>query len=441
MKLKFRKMGINGEGIGYIDHKPVFCDGVLPYEEAEIEITEKNKNYSRATLKKITWFSKERIRTDYEYYVEEGCPLFIMNYESQLKYKKQILEEALLKYANVKNHFVRDFHPSPLTLGYRSQCKLPVQDSRGHMMTGMYVPGTNHFHPIKRSLIQSEELENTRIQIMKMVDRSYLKAYDAKKEKGLRYLVLRVIDGEKQVTLVTGKDKVHKELIEEIMSIDGMTGVFQSINTDNKAVNIFGSATHKLAGEDTMPVTIGDITLQLAPEAFFQLNVQQAEDMYKMAVSKVDKCNTLVEAYCGVGAMSLLAHKKAKHIYGIESIQSAVENAKQNAERNEIENAEFICDDAAEGLKKIAKERNVDVLLVDPPRSGMDDKMLSAIEEALPKKIIYISCNPSTLAKNLKILKHNYHVVTIHPYDLFPHTPHIETITVLERDNYKKQEN
>lgn len=438
MKLKFRKMGINGEGIGYIDHKPVFCDGVLPGEEAEIEIVEKKKNYSKAELKKITWYSKERIRTDYEYYVEEGCPLFIMRYESQLKYKKQILEEALLKYGNVKNHFIREFRPSPITLGYRSQCKLPVQESNRHMVTGMYVPGTNHFHPIKKSLIQDPLLEKTRIQIMKMVDHSHLHAYDEAKQKGLRYLVLRVIDGRMQCTLVTGKDKVHKELVEEIMSIEGMTGVFQSINTEKKTVAIFGSAIHKLAGEDTMRVTLSDITLQLAPESFFQLNVQQAEEMYKMAVSKIDKCNTLVEAYCGVGAMSLLAHKKAKHIYGIESIQSAVDNANENAKINHIDNAEFICADAAKGLKEIASEHAIDVLLVDPPRSGMDEAMLQAIEQTLPKKIIYISCNPSTLAKNLKILKHNYHVTTILPYDLFPHTPHIETITVLERDNYQK---
>lgn len=438
MKLKFKKMGINGEGIGYIDHKPVFCDGVLPYEEAEIDIIEQKKNYAKAQLKKITWFSKERIKTDYAYYVEEGCPLFIMKYEAQLKYKKQILEETLLKYGNVKSHFVRDFHPSPITLGYRSQCKLPVQESRGHVVTGMYVPGTNHFHPIKRSLIQSEALENARIQIMKLVDHSHLHAYDAKQEKGLRYLVLRVIDGSMQCTLVTGKDKVHKELVEDIMKIDGMCGLFQSINTDPKAVSIFGSKIHKLAGEDTMQVKLHDISLHLAPESFFQLNVQQAQDMYQTAVSKIDKCNTLVEAYCGVGAMSLLAHKKAKHIIGIESVESAVNNANENAKLNGIDNATFICEDAAIGIQKIAQERTIDTLLVDPPRSGMDEAMLEAIEKALPKKIIYISCNPATLAKNLKILKHNYHVATIIPYDLFPHTPHIETITVLERDNYKK---
>lgn len=438
MKLKFRKMGINGEGIGYVDHKPVFCDGVLPNEEAIIDIIEKKKNYSKAQLKKITFFSNERVKTDYPYYVEEGCPLYIMNYESQLKYKKQILEETLLKYANVKNHFIRDVHPSPSIEGYRSQCKLPVQESKGHVVTGMYVPNTNHFHPIKRSIIQTPLLEDTRIKIMKMIDKSHLKAYSSKEQKGLRYFVLREIDGKMQCTLVTGKDKIHKELIEEIMSIEGLTGLFQSINTEKKTVNIFGSTIHKLAGEDTMSINISDIVLQLAPESFFQLNVKQAEDMYKMAVSKIDKCDTLVEAYCGVGAMSLIAHKKAKHIIGIESIQSAVDNANENARLNDIDHATFICDDAGKRLKKISKETSIDCLLVDPPRSGMDENMLEAIEEALPKKIIYISCNPATLGKNLKVLKHNYHITTIIPYDLFPHTPHIETITVLERDNYKR---
>lgn len=431
-------MGINGEGIGYVDHKPVFCDGVLPNEEAIIDIVEKKKNYSKAQLKKITWFSKERIKTDYPYYVEEGCPLYIMNYESQLKYKRQILEETLLKYANVKSHFIRDFHPSTLIEGYRSQCKLPVQESKGHVVTGMYVPNTNHFHPIKRSVIQTPLLEDTRIKIMKMIDKSYLKAYDEKTQKGLRYFVLREINRKMQCTLVTGKDKIHKELIEEIMSIEGLTGLFQSINTEKKTVNIFGSTIHKLAGEDTMTINISDIVLQLAPESFFQLNVKQAEDMYQMAVSKIDKCETLVEAYCGVGAMSLMAHKKAKHIIGIESIQSAVDNANENARLNDTNHATFICDDAAKGLKKISKDTTIDCLLVDPPRSGMDEKMLEAIETSLPKKIIYISCNPATLAKNLKVLKHNYHITTIIPYDLFPHTPHIECITVLERDNYKR---
>lgn len=138
--------------------------------------------------------------------------------------------------------------------------------------------------------------------------------------------------------------------------------------------------------------------------------------------------------------MSLLAHQKAKHIYGIESVKGAVENAKQNALSNHINNAEFLCMDAGEGLRKISSGRTVDCLIADPPRSGMDENMIQAILEAKPKKIIYISCNPATLARNLNVLKHQYHVVTIIPYDLFPHTPHVESLTVLERDNYTEKE-
>lgn len=438
MKITFKKIGINGEGIGYVDHKPVFCDGVLPGETAEVEITDQKRNYAKAELKKITWYSKDRVKTVYPYYIEEGCPLMIMKYEKQLEYKKQLLTEAIYKYAHVRAHFVRDIHPSVPSIGYRSQCKLPVQASNRVLTTGMYVPGSNHYHPIDHSIIHTEELEKVRIQVLEYLNNAHIHDYDEKMQKGLRYLVIRAIDGKSQVTFVTGKNRLPEKLIEDVMSIPGMTGVYQSINTDPKTPLIFGSSLETLAGEAGMPVTIGDITLTLSPESFFQLNVPQAEELYKTAVSKIDKCNTLVEAYCGVGAMSLMAHKKAKHIIGIESVPKAIHNAKLNAENNNIKNCDFWCMDAAEGLYKAASRSEIDTLLVDPPRSGMDEKMIDAILKVKPKKIIYISCSPSTLGKNLNDLKHQYHPVTIIPFDLFPHTPHVESITVLDRDNYDK---
>lgn len=436
MKITFKKIGINGEGIGYVDHKPVFCDGVLPEETAEVEITDQKKNYAKAELKKITWYSRDRVKTVYPYYIEEGCPLMIMKYEKQLEYKKQLLTEAIYKYAHVRSHFVRDIHPSVPSIGYRSQCKLPVQESNRLITTGMYVPGTNHYHPIDHSIIHTEELEKVRIQVIRYLNNAHIRDYDEKMQKGLRYLVIRAIDGKSQVTFVTGKNRLPEKLIEDVMSISGMTGVYQSINTDPKTPLIFGSSLETLAGEAGMPVAIGDITLTLSPESFFQLNVPQAEELYKTAVSKIDKCNTLVEAYCGVGAMSLMAHKKAKHIIGIESVPKAIHNAKLNAENNNIKNCDFWCMDAAEGLYKAGARGEIDTLLVDPPRSGMDEKMIEAILKVKPKKIIYISCSPSTLGKNLNDLKHQYHPVTIIPFDLFPHTPHVESITVLDRDNY-----
>jgi 23S rRNA (uracil-5-)-methyltransferase RumA len=182
-----------------------------------------------------------------------------------------------------------------------------------------------------------------------------------------------------------------------------------------------------------MQISFGNILLNLAPQSFFQLNVSQALQLYQTAVGKIDPCKVMVEAYCGIGAMSLMAADKAEKIYGIEVVPDAIANAKDNAALNHISNCEFICRDAAEGLREIAAKENVDILLADPPRSGMDDAMLDAILAAKPKKIIYISCNPATLAKNLKDLKHDYHVVTIIPFDMFPQTPQIESITVLER--------
>lgn len=438
MKITFKKIGINVEGIGYVDHKPVFCDGVLPGETAEVEITDQKRNYAKAELKKITWYSKDRVKTVYPYYIEEGCPLMIMKYEKQLEYKKQLLAEAIYKYAHVRAHFVRDIHQSVPSISYRSQCKLPVQASNRVLTTGMYVPGSNHYHPIDHSIIHTEELEKVRIQVLEYLNNAHIHDYDEKMQKGLRYLVIRAINGKSQVTFVTGKNRLPEKLIEDVMSIPGMTGVYQSINTDPKTPLIFGSSLETLAGEAGMPVTIGDITLTLSPESFFQLNVPQAEELYKTAVSKIDKCNTLVEAYCGVGAMSLMAHKKAKHIIGIESVPKAIHNAKLNAENNNIKNCDFWCMDAAEGLYKAASRSEIDTLLVDPPRSGMDEKMIEAILKVKPKKIIYISCSPSTLGKNLNDLKHQYHPVTIIPFDLFPHTPHVESITVLDRDNYDK---
>ncbi len=437
-KLTFKKMGINGEGIAYLDHKPVFCSGVYPGETALVDIEEDKGRYKKAVLKKITWYSRERIRDNYPYAQAEGCPLFNMQYEAQLKYKKELLAEALYKYAGVKSHFIRDMHPSKEIYGYRSQCKLPVSEADGKLVTGMYEPGTNHFVPVDYSRIHSKDVETVRTAVLKALNHAHMHAYDSKTGTGIRYLVIRSIQGISQCTLITGKDEISKEVIEEIMRIHGMSGVFQSVNTEKKTVNIFGSQVRKLAGEDTMAISVQDITLQLSPRSFYQLNVSQAEKLYEMAVQKTDKCHTLVEAYCGIGAMSLFAHKKADQVIGIESIPDAVKNAEENASFNHIHNVRFLCADAADGLYKTASQTNIDILLADPPRSGMDQKMLEAILKAKPKKIIYISCNPATLGQNLNVLKHQYHVVTVIPYDLFPNTAHVESLTVLERDNYKE---
>ena len=434
MEIKTVKMGINGEGIGYINKKPVFIEGALPEELVEVEILEETNSFCRAKAISIIEPSPDRIRSECRYQNDcGGCPLMTMRYKSQLEYKKTLLEEALYKYGGVKRDLVREARSSEYVTGYRSSLKLPCQNSNMRLATGMYFKGTNHFQPIHECLVHHPDLEDARKQVIEALNKARMQAYDAKSMRGLRYIVMRIGDDGIQCTLVTGKGRIPSMAVKQIMRIKGIRSLFHSVNTTRGGVELFGTMPKKIAGEDVIHVELGEISLALSPDAFFQMNIEQARELYKMAVSKVDPCNAVVEAYCGAGAMSLMASPKANHVYGIESVQSAVDNANANAASDNIKNVTFMCDDAADGLYKAARLDGVDCLIVDPPRSGMDDKMLEAILHILPKKIIYVSCNPATLGKNIAVLKKEYKIVSVIPFDMFPNTPLIESITVMER--------
>lgn len=435
MKIKFVKMGINGEGIGYMDKKPVFCDDVFPNETAEVEIIEERNHYAKAELVRRIKESTYRVESICSYQKDcGGCPLLTMDYDKQLQHKKENLEQALYKYGNVKRNLVRDIRPSLHHDHYRSALKLPVHDFHKAAVTGMFKKESNHFIPVSGCPMHRQGLERMRSEIMLAVNKNGFPAYDKKRERGLRYLVVRGIDGQYQVCLVTGRQSIPQKLIDDIMAIKGVVSLNQSINTERRGTAIFGKKVKLLAGSDAMEITFHNIKLLLSMESFFQLNLNQAEALYDLAVAKVDECDTLVEAYCGIGVMSLLASSKANHVIGIESVNSAVDNANKNAALNGLEDkCEFICRDAAEGLQYTLMRNKVDTLLVDPPRLGMDDQMLDTILKSNIRKIIYVSCNPSTLGKNLKDLKQEYDVKTVIPFDMFPNTPHVEAVVVLER--------
>lgn len=433
--VKTVKMGINGEGIAYLGHKPVFVSGAFPAETAEIRIIENNERYAKAEAVSVCVPSPARREPLCRHAdICGACSLIAMRHEDQCRWKKSLLEEALQKYGNVSGDLVRGMHTNGIETGYRTQCKLPVQMSHGVLTTGLYSAGTNHFHPFDSCPVHDPMLEKVRTEVLRVLNEAHMKDFDAVTGTGIRYLVLRTLQGKSQCTLVTGRDVIPPSAVSALMGIEGMTSVFQSINTERKGTDIFGSSLRLLAGEDTMEVMLENIRLALSPRSFFQLNAVEAAELYRMAVSKIDPCRTLVEAYCGVGAMSLMAAGMAEHVIGIESVPEAVENAARNAKINGITNARFLCADAAEGLRAVLREQEVDTLLADPPRSGMDSTMIDTILSSSIRKIIYISCNPATLARNLRALKKEYQVVTVIPYDLFPNTPHVESITVLQRN-------
>lgn len=441
LELQFVKIGINGEGIGYHDRKPVFCAGVLPNETALVRITETQDRFERAELIKVTAVSSVRVAPVCRYQKEcAGCAFMHVSHAAQLSFKKQLLTEAMRKYAHINPSLIRDIKTDNNNLHYRNSCKMPVQRIKGRMVSGMYRSGSNQFVPIDTCLIHQTKLEEIRRQALDIITDSSLTAFDARHSDGLRYLYVRGLNDQYQIALVTGRTKPDTELVEKLSAIEGVKTVAYSVNGNRRSRDIFGRNTEILAGDGHIIANINGIQLQLSCQSFFQMNDAMASALYKMAIDKIDPCGTMVEAYCGVGAMSIMAAGKAKKVIGIESVPEAIVNAKANAVLNHVEDhVDFICADAAEGLSGILKDENVDTLLADPPRSGMDPQMISLILKSSISRIVYISCNPSTAARNIMDLQSAFTVRTIIPFDLFPETPHVESITVLTRNGTKKK--
>lgn len=435
MKVTIKKIGINGEGIGYIDRLPVFVPGALIDEEVDILITERNKRYANGKVNRILKKSKDRIQP--KCFVQNrcgACTLMDARYPAQLDYKYELVKQSLIKYAQVNPRLIQKVIPSEDLFGYRNQFKLPCAVDEGKLASGMYLPNSNFFLGIEKCIIHDDQLDRFRRDVMRVLNEFEMPAYEFKDKSGIRNLIARGFDGKFQCTIVTGNDELSSEAIDALMKIKGMYSLWQSIHTMKKTPDVFGNEMIFLAGERYLPLHFDGLQLELSPRSFFQLNTKQAIQLYRGVAGMIKGGNDLiVEAYSGIGAISMYLKDKAKEIIGIESIKDAVVNANKNAKVNGCEHVSFVCDDAANKLTYISKKRTIDVLVVDPPRSGLDDAMLECILKSKIKTIIYISCNPATLGKNLSVLQSRYRVEVVQPYDMFPHTAHVETVIKLIR--------
>ena len=264
----------------------------------------------------------------------------------------------------------------------------------------------------------------------------HLKMYDDKKKTGYRTLVMKEFDSKIQIIFVTGKEDISEEFIHDVTQLEGVVSIWQSVKTETKR-EVFGDMRF-IWGEEKMHLQLEDIQLSLLPRSFFQLNTKQSVNLYNVVKDWMPRSKTTVEAYSGIGAISLFVKDKAEEIVGVESIQDAVDNANENAMLNHVNNVSFICEDAGSALAHLVQEKEVDTLIVDPPRSGLDDTMKETILKSKIKTMIYVSCNPATLAKDLGVLKKEYRIVKIQPVDMFSQTPHVESVTLLVRnDDYK----
>ncbi|MBQ1741047.1 MAG: 23S rRNA (uracil(1939)-C(5))-methyltransferase RlmD [Erysipelotrichaceae bacterium] len=433
MKLEIVKAGINGEGIAFFKRKPVFIEGCFPDEVVDADLIDEGRHY-KGRLKAVLKKSPERIKPVCSYADKCGaCALMGLKYDGQLAIKMQLLENALYKYAEYEGK-IEGIVKSDDVYGYRNKCNLPIIDYNGKLVNALYKQGSNHPCLITTCFIHEESVEEIRRKILDVLNRYKLQAYDRREKKGMRQLIVRAFDKGAQAVLVTGNDTLKENVIADLKKIKGLKSMFQGINTVRDPIRMMPEKLRPLFGKEKIEVKSLNYELELSPQAFFQLNHKQAEQIYKDAAALIkEKQKLIIEGYCGIGTISLAMHDKAEKIIGIEIIEKAIKDAKDNAKKNKVENVEFRCGDAAKEIRKIVEKEKADVIVVDPPRTGLDDELLKTLLKSKAKQIIYISCNPSTLGKDLYILKKEYEIHLVRGYDMFPNTPLVETLVELVR--------
>ncbi len=421
MKIKIKKWGINGEGIAYIKKKPVFIPYVLPNEVIDGHIVEEKQKYMIGEMDRlIEKSSRRRYPICSQWQSCGGCSMMHAQYKEQCKMKENLVKESLHKYTNYKGK-VEKIIKNPNPLAYRNMCKLPLAKENGQWKCGMYARDSHEFIAIDRCIVHEKSLESVRQNIVELMNQYPL--------TDLKSLVIKTFNQKVQIILVTGKVELPKAFIDACMELENVVSFWQSIK-EKESIELFGDEMHCLAGQEKMDIQLGKKTCQLLPRSFFQLNTQQALQLYEYVRQLTNPSDFLVEAYSGIGAISLFVADQSKEILGIEYNKDAVENAQMNAKINGEEHLKFIAGDASEELNKI--QRPIDTLIVDPPRKGLEQMVQVLLKKDI-ESIIYISCNPSTLAKDLKKLEKKYKIEKVQPFDLFSQTPHVETVCLLSR--------
>ena len=430
-QIKINGLGSSGEGVGKLGELVVFVEGAIPNEEilAEIEIVK--KNYAIGRLIKVLKPSLERIEPFCPLYKDcGGCQLQHLSYPAQLKWKRQQIVDALERIGKINGVEILDTLGMENPLRYRNKMQFPVGKN---LKIGCYARGSHKIIDTQACMIQNAQNDKILAAVRKIAKKFNIQPYNEDTHRGfLRHIMGRVgFNGEFMIVLVTATKNFPNEknfVRDLIKELPNVTSIQQNVQTYHNNV-ILGRETKILYGKPTIHDKIGDFIFNISARSFFQVNTVQAEILYKTALDFADLhgYETIIDAYCGTGTISLFMAKKSKKIIGIEVVSSAIADAIKNSRENHIKNAEFIVGDAVKVLPKIFEP--VDVVIVDPPRAGCDKKVLETFSAMNPEKIIYVSCNPATLARDLKILEEfGYKTKKIRPVDMFPFTSHIESV-------------
>lgn len=442
IKLDIRKQGINGEGIGYYQKVAVFVPGAIMKEVVNVEVTDSFDNYAIAKIIDIERISNRRVTPPCKFYDDcGGCQMQHIDYFEQLKIKQSIIKQALRRYTNIDT----DKLPINKTLGmdnpynYRNKSQMPFRNTNFGLALGFYKPNSNHFVFVDECLIHHQEINNINRQVLKLMRKYHQKAFDLRNKEGiLHYLVVRYLEETKSASvifIVKKYDQILETIAKELM-VEMPIVKSVSYSLDNHKSNLVISNPIKMiTGVDKIEEKLEIYTFKISPDAFHQMNTVQMKKMYKLILdlANIEKNKTIFDLYCGIGITSMMLAKDSKKVYGIDYSESSINDAILNAKINNVKNVEFIQDHVESALPKLLNNSiKPDIIVLDPPRSGMSDVVLDAVLQVLPKQIIYVSCNPSTLAKNISDLNQKYQVRNITPIDMFPETASVESVTLLE---------
>ncbi|MDT8860959.1 23S rRNA (uracil(1939)-C(5))-methyltransferase RlmD [Alkalihalobacillus sp. MEB130] len=444
--LTIKRLGINGEGVGYFKKQVVFVPGALPNEEIVAEVTKINPRFSEAKVVKIRKPSKERIEPPCPIFDQcGGCQLQHMNYAATLREKRDIVKQAFERHTklNLEKLMIHDTIGMDDPWDYRNKSQLQVGKRGDEVIAGLYAMNSHTLIDLTQCKVQHKATNKVTHIVKQILADLNVSIYNERKHKGaIRTIVTRVgfETGQVQVVLVTKEEELPRKesIVAEIKKrLPEVTSIIQNINNQKTSI-IFGEKTVHLAGEEVIEEKLGDLSFTLSARAFFQLNPEQTVKLYNVVkqAAKLTGKEKVVDAYCGVGTIGLWLAKDTAEVRGMDVIEASIVDARNNAKNHDYHHVSYEVGKAETLLPRWQKEGwKPDVVVVDPPRTGCDEKLLQTIIEVKPKRMVYVSCNPSTLAKDVdRLCKKGYKVKSIQPVDMFPWTAQVESVTELVRE-------
>ena len=434
--------GYKGEGIAKIDDFAIFIPNAIKGEKMKIKIIKVLTSYAFGKIIEIIEPSKNRLDSDCSTYKRcGGCNLRHVKYDETLKIKQNLVQSLVNK--TLKNKIkVKETIGMENPYYYRNKAQFPIgKDKENNVVMGVFANRTHEIIPIEECFIQNKEIQKLSKFILEFIKENDISVYDETSRKGLiRHIVTKIGIKTNEIMciiVINGKEiPKEKELTMQIIKkFPNVKTIVKNINTKNTNV-IMGEKNEKIYGDGYIEDKLGEYTFKISPHSFYQVNPVQAEKLYSIGVeaANINKEDVVFDLYCGIGTISLFMAKYAKKVYGVEIVEQAIKDAEENAKINNIKNTEFIAGDTQLILDDLINNKKIipNVVMVDPPRKGLDNRSVENILKIMPNRFVYISCNPATLVRDLAKFEEMYEIKSIQPVDMFPFTSHVECVAVLQ---------